>query len=1751
MRKALGAALAALIVIAVVLAAVYHNGAARFALSGIVRASTGYSLRVGDLRLGKRHGALVDVRVTRAGQPVLRAKRIDLYYDPRELLPGSRHRFGLLGITIDRPQITIVHNQNGTYNIAVPKAIGTGTRARAGANPVPLDFTVRVRDAAITLIDNYRFYKESRRQAVDAVNADVAVDTSRATKYLATGRLESAGPQPFRMAGTIDYAQGYALHHVTVRAIPIATIANYFINSPAARVLGGTVRNMDLRAWAFSPASSPAQPVSPPADYHYSGSGYLSGGQIIVRSLDSPIERLRGNISIFDSGFASKRLTAVVGHIPIVCAGGIFDFRSPQFRLGVEGRGDLRNLKDVLRVAAGLPIHGGLRIHALIEGGIAAPVLLIGFDGKRFNYGAVPIDDPRGTVALYKDDLIVLPFHAAYSGMALHVHGNLHLGKQVTSVLTLHAVGSSSRLPYLSALVDDQPIATEALLHGTDLKVDARGYIVSLIDARNVSGFYDLDRYGVGTFGPIGISARGGGSLVAGFSLDRPTGGSAFWASVRGMHLHQPVPVGLPGVTIPLLPPIDAHVMEANLAGTGSAHNVVIGGTAYMAPATIAGVPFDAIAARFAGPFAASEISSVHADGPWGTFDGGGTFAPNLIVARGNYTGTLQGLHQFLGNFPAHGGIRGPMAIAIAQGKIYVQAQHAQLSDATIHGIPISSMSGSMSFDDGILRVYSAQARAAGGRIVAAGTFATAPTKTRTRMALATTQLDAGVLAGLGVPIGSGALRAIGAISPGGAIPDVDAGVVLTHGRAEGYGPFAASAEVSIAGDALHVRDAVASLGSTFATVDGSIGNLTGGVPVYGVNARVPVGSIDAVAALAHVPAYAAGGSFAGSMRISGSGTNPRVNAAVDVPVGQINGLGFRDAYARVAAGRAGASARDASVTIGSTAVQFSAGVDKHRLTFAMRAPRADLSDFNDYFDTGDTLAGKGSVALTFSHAGTVLVTSGDVDIAGLRYRRFPIGDTDARWSSLRNVATGTIAIGGDHGRLRAAGSIGFAQSTNVARVVTRSRYDINASLNDFDLTTWLPALGFPQIPLTGRVDGDARIRGAYPHLGLAGNAAIVNGTIGPLPIRTAQVSLRTEPGDRIGITRLVFALPALQATGSGSFGLRPAAPLALQIHATTDDLPRLVAQVSKKRLDLSGRIESTMSIGGTFKAPTFAAGVDASDVDAFGVRIPSFVGQLQLHRRDLVVRNAEFTFASGRATLAGSLPLQLQPFGFGPPAAAIAMDVAAERVDLSAFAPFLGPGTKLAGSLDGHVGISGTVGDPQIFGQLSADGIRYVSALETTPITQTVARITFEGSHATLDRVHAQLGRGTLDGSGSLNFGGGLHGGPLGYGVAIVARGAQLSMPQFGSGTFDSNLQLRRARGRIATLEGNAKITDAAIPFAAFLKFGGGSAAAPAAPPFNLAFDLGITAGRNVRVRGGGAGIFGLDISAQGSARLSGTLVHPTLAGEFSSQGGTLTYFDHAFKVQTGHVTFNPAGGIIPDVYAVGVTHVTNPDPNTARNPTGTADITVTVSGPVTSPKIAFESNPPGYTDQQIIALLLPLGGLVGPIQFTDTGVILPAGDLAGAPAPGTGAVLPSILVRRENGTITIGQEAFNILNAQFTSGILAPVESALSSTLGLSDVNLTVDYTGSFGVSLRRLLGNNFYALYGTTFTVPVRQTFGFAYQPNPFTSAQFAMFVQQGQTPLFLAPNQTLSTNPRASAGQAPTGQNGFTFLFQRLF
>jgi hypothetical protein len=1731
------AAAAVLIVLAVV---VWHHAVARFAVASIIGLTTGYHLDIGEMRLGRSHGAFIDLHVSRKGEPVLEAARVDLYYSLRDLLPGSGHRFGLLGVTIDHPQLTIIHHQDRTYNIASPGGGAPGQPGRP--DTVPLNFTARIRGGQAQLIDDYQYYKDARTVRVDNINADVSIDTATRTKYRVSGAFEVARAEPFAAAGTIDYTKGYAMHRVRASALPIKTIGNYVINSPAAQILAGTARNFEATIYALGIKAGV------PFSYHMTGHADVADGRVYIHGLSDPLDNIRGTLRIFDGGLAAKQLDATVNGIPMRVAGGVFDFAHPQFRLGITGAGDLQRFRHVLAFASKQPVRGHVQLNVLIEGPISQPLLLIGFDGQRVYFQKLPIDRPRGVAALYNGEVAIVPFKAYYSGIDLRVRGRLTLKNPLQTELTVHYVGPSTRVPYLGALVADQPLAGEALLAGTGTAIGARGFLASVTQPQNLSAFYDIGGDGVGTIGPLSIAAADGGMLSGAYSLDRKHGTSAFWAVAQNLRVRQPHPIVMTGVALPQLPAITGTIDTAALAGAGGAKDLVLGGRVLVDRAIVAGVHFASLGASFAGPLGNVAMSGVRANGSFGTFGGQGSFAPGRLVARGTYAGSLSDLQQFTGNLNARGTARGPVALEIAGNRTIVQAQNIQLLNASVHGIPVRSASGTIAVGNGILHVYNASAKIAGGSLVAAGTYATS-SKSAARggeaLALVATRLDGAQLRGLGLPLQGGTVDAAGTVKAGGKIPAFDGGVVVRDGRAQGY-PVAGSADVQLANDGVQVRNGVGSLGTTYGIVDGAVLGLTSGAPAYDVRARVPAGSISSIAGTLHLPTYMTLGSFSADLQIGGRGIDPSVGGPVQVPVGSTNGLGFLDASAVIDASRGGVNARGGSVQVGSTHAKFSATLGKRTTVVYVRAPRANLADFNDYFDTGDTLGGTGYLDLSLAQRGQAISTSADLDVDAFRYRSLPIGNTDAHWASTGDVARGRVSVGGEHGLLKASGSVALSPRATLPHTIENSRYDISGTLQNLDLSTWLPALGFPQLPITGRVNGVARVSGRYPHIGIGGHATMNGGNIGPLPIERAEVYARAN-GTRIDVTKALVDFPALSATGSGSFGFAPTDRVAFQLQAQTSDPRRLVTELTKKTIPVTGTFATSVQIGGTFKAPRFSAAFEASNADMYGLLVPSAVGSVALSGRNIVVRNAEVTLGKGRATLAGALPLQLSPFGIGPSGAPISLDVFARGVDLAAFAPLIGNQTKLGGTLDGHVDLDGTVNDPRAFGELALANGTYVSNLETTLIRDTNAHVTFNGTSATADKLHAQLGSGALDATGSIGFNGGVEHGAIAYDFNATARGARLDFPQYGSGTLDAKVRLAHSPGSLALLSGTASIADAVVPFSAFYHpSAGGGAGAGGGLPFNLAFNLKVKAGRNVRVRAGGIGA-GFDITGTGSATLAGTLAKPTLDGRFDSAGGTLTYFDHAFKVQSGSVAFDPVNGLIPTVDAVATTHVVNPDPNLTRNPTGAVDITLKVNGPLdqlstgNGAGLNFSSNPGGYTRDQLVALLLPFGGFVTGVQFTDTGQIVPPGQLKGAPPPGTGALLPQELgLFRQNGTLTVGQEAFNVFNAQFATGLLAPIESVLSKTLGFSDVNFTVDYNGNIGIDLQRQLSHNFNAFYGTTFKTPLRESIGAQYQPGPFSTAQFTFFVQQG----------TL-TPGRVRAGQALQSTSGFTFTYQRLF
>ncbi len=302
------------------------------------------------------------------------------------------------------------------------------------------------------------------------------------------------------------------------------------------------------------------------------------------------------------------------------------------------------------------------------------------------------------------------------------------------------------------------------------------------------------------------------------------------------------------------------------------------------------------------------------------------------------------------------------------------------------------------------------------------------------------------------------------------------------------------------------------------------------------------------------------------------------------------------------------------------------------------------------------------------------------------------------------------------------------------------------------------------------------------------------------------------------------------------------------------------------------------------------------------------------------------------------------------------------------------------------------------------------------------------------------------------------------------------------------------------------------------------------------------------MRVRGSGYGA-GLDLGATGAVALGGTLAAPTLNGSFESTGGTLTYFDRAFRVREGSVNFEKADGVLPTLHAVATTTVVNPDPDRVRNPYGSAEITITVDGPIQGLRVGFTTNPTGYTQDQILALIAPLGGFVSGIGYSRQSMLARQNPNGITPL-GTLSPIPDVSVA-QNSSITVGQEAFNILNAQFTAGLLAPLESSLGQGLGLSSVNLTLGYYGNVGVSATRVLGKSVSAVYAVTFGVPQVQSFGLITKPNATTSALLNFYYQSGPTKLLQSPGSPVGYNVGYLLGQPLISNSGFSLTVQHYF
>ncbi len=1504
------------------LAVARRHALLRFAIQEGAGLVGGYTVRIAELHVGWDAAVLSDLEVEHGTQPLLDANRIALRYSLRDLLPGSTHRFGLLRIDIDGARLTIIRFRDGSFNFNLPRAAARPPPERL--NPVPLRFALRVRNLQVELREPSAYDASAKDLRVGSVAIEASIDTGAVTQYRARGSFVERRPEPFTVGGRIDAVAGYAMHRAQAPLFPVRALANYLADTPAVRILAGEGRNFDARLYALGvvPNATPS--------YHVSLRLDVNGGRLGLNALAAPIENLRARLEVIDNAFFVRGAHATLAGIHLRIDGGAYDFTGAltggaKLRLGVSGTGDLSALRQAFTFARGQPISGAARLGVLVHGPIDDPVIVARVSSPKARYRELPFDSLNAGVVYHSNVVALAPLSVGYGGMALRVAGTMNVGKRLLSRFAVHVTGQANRLPYLDEMLGDEPVIVDASATGDNLLFHVVGSAASARGVTRLAALVETNPNGTAAVEPFWFHTERG-SFDGGYLLDRPNDTSAFWMLSSGLRMRSVGYKTFPGISLPQMPNVNGRSVGMTLAGGGSGKSIVLAGFVKGSQASIAGVQFAAVEAAFGGTLQNAAVNVLRASGPWGTFDGHGGFSAQHFIAYGTYHGTFEGLQPLIGNAVAgHGSIGGTVGIGIEPSRIVVQGSNLALRNATLHGVPVDRANLTLGIAGNRLRIYSADAHAAGGDLVAAGTLALAPSAAgagHNALALVAKRLNAVQLHGIGLPLDAGTLSAAGRLAAGTPVPSFDGGVAVNGGRIAHFA-FTGNGEVRLSGDAVSFRRTLGALGATYARVDGRIAALSSGSPVYALDAEVPAAQILPALHAFGLPNYMTDGSFNARLHVAGRSLAPNVSGHVGVPGGEANGLPFVDGSALLSADPRGVAIRDGSVLVGTTAMYFTAVSRPRENVVDVSAPRADLSDFNNFFDTGDTLDGSGSVKLAAASRDARITSSGDIDVRGFRYRNLPIGNTKAVWSSARDVITGSLAVGGREGMLRARGSIALAPTSAWQSTLMRSRFNLAADVDDLDLSLWIPALGLQGVPITGLVSGKATVRGRYPLIDVRGNAGLTGATIGPLALDRAELAVHTA-SRRIVIDKGEIETSALSASAAGTVGLRRDDPLDLQIHATTNRLAQLVYDISRVKVPLSGSFESTLKVDGTYRAPRFQAGFDGTNVLAYGIPIVSLFGEVRVERRALILSDAGATFARGEATLAGSLPLQLAPLRLAAPDQPISFDLDVVGLDPAIFDATFGNDTKLSGLIDGHLGLSGTVRKPAIVGRVALSGGSYVSNLERVPIQQIAAALAFNHASVTIERASARFGSGTIQGSGTVGFSNGFSAGDATLTLKASARGAQLDIPAYGNGTLDGQITLAKRPDSNALLSGRLALSNGTLPFASFLKAAQQSAAV-SGPPLPLAFNLQATAGKNVRIRGNGYGA-GLDIGVTGSAKLAGTLAKPTIAGTFESTGGTLTYFDRAFRIQQGSVRFNAADGVLPTLSAVATTTVVNP---------------------------------------------------------------------------------------------------------------------------------------------------------------------------------------------------------------------------------
>lgn len=339
--------------------------------------------------------------------------------------------------------------------------------------------------------------------------------------------------------------------------------------------------------------------------------------------------------------------------------------------------------------------------------------------------------------------------------------------------------------------------------------------------------------------------------------------------------------------------------------------------------------------------------------------------------------------------------------------------------------------------------------------------------------------------------------------------------------------------------------------------------------------------------------------------------------------------------------------------------------------------------------------------------------------------------------------------------------------------------------------------------------------------------------------------------------------------------------------------------------------------------------------------------------------------------TLAGNMPLNPGAWAEDPDllfAEEVEARAKIPRLDLATFKKFVPGAEVLEGTLEGFFSVAGTVGKPELAGELNlSNGAIELADSPAPPISNAGLQVRLEGKNVVLRSLSLESAGGTLKGGGTVGLADSAN--PT-FDLSLKGTALPLKRDESMIVRADANLSLRGTMEQ-AAISGSVDILDSLfykdieilpvrMPFTAPSRPNlpsidpdeGGAGDVP--EPFaNWTLDVRIRTRDPLLIRGNlatGAAVADLQIG--------GTLgnIQPRGRAIVNEVEAKLPF--STLNVNNGTVTFTPQSGFDPELNIRGTSTI------------GRYDVSIFFYGPVSSPKTALTSDPP-LPESEIMTLL------------------------------------------------------------------------------------------------------------------------------------------------------------------------------------